>query len=271
MKKVLFTDLDGTLLNDQKEISPIDAAAIRQMVAEGHRIVIATGRPLSSAIKQAERLDLIHEGSYLIAYNGCMLYDIGAGRILYQALLPLPLVYEIFDLANACGIHIQTYRGDKILVEPRCVDEELTFYCRGTGMSYDTIPDIRQLDTEPAKLLTIDLDGRIRSEAFRAQLEEQFGDRMDAVYTSQQYLEIIHKGVSKGSAVRRMEKLLQIPHECTVSAGDASNDIPLLEAAHIGVAMRNSMPDAIAAADFVTERDNNHAGVAEIIERFILN
>ena len=73
--KIFFTDLDGTLLNDKKEITPGNRAAISEALSAGHKIVIATGRPLASARIQAERLGLTGEGCYAITYNGGLIYD----------------------------------------------------------------------------------------------------------------------------------------------------------------------------------------------------
>ena len=73
--KILFTDLDGTLLNDQKQISEGNLAAIRQALDLGHKVVISTGRALASAKKQAETLGLTMPGCYIIAFNGACIYD----------------------------------------------------------------------------------------------------------------------------------------------------------------------------------------------------
>ena len=81
-KKALFLDLDGTLLNDKKEITPGNYHAIRQALGEGHKIIIATGRPLASAIKQAERLGLTEKGCYVISFNGGVIFDMGNQEVI---------------------------------------------------------------------------------------------------------------------------------------------------------------------------------------------
>jgi len=67
-----------------------------------------------------------------------------------------------------------------------------------------------------------------------------------------------------------LTKMLNLPLDCTVAVGDEENDIAMLNAAHIGVAVKNATPEVKAAADYVTEHDNNHNAIAEVIERFIL-
>ena len=73
--KILFTDLDGTLLNDQKEVTAGNQAAIDRALEQGHKIVVTTGRPLASGVHIAERIGLTREGCYVIAFNGGQIYD----------------------------------------------------------------------------------------------------------------------------------------------------------------------------------------------------
>lgn len=74
----------------------------------------------------------------------------------------------------------------------------------------------------------------------------------------------------KGTGAQYLVKLLNIPHTSTVAIGDEQNDIPMIQSAHIGIAMKNGIDDIKKAADYVTENDNNHDAIAEVIEKFIL-
>ena len=94
--KLFFTDLDGTILNTEKEISPGNRAAVAEALAAGHKVIVATGRPLSSAIRQAKRLGLGGEGCLLIAYNGGIIYDIAAGT---KSVIPGPEGKMVRDFA----------------------------------------------------------------------------------------------------------------------------------------------------------------------------
>lgn len=267
--KALFLDLDGTLLNDRKEITPGNRSAIVRALTAGHQIVITTGRPLVSAIDQARQLELDGPGCSLIAYNGGVIYDLGAGRVIFQRTIPLELVRPVFAEANRRGVHIQTYRDTQVLVEPRCATETVARYCQLIRMTYAVLPDIRGLEEEPAKLLAIDYQRQAPLYAFRDWVLSQFGDRLDSFFSCDQYLEIVPRGLSKGSALLRLAELLGIPRERTVAVGDAANDLTMLQAAQVGVAMRNSTEEVLALADTVTTRDNNHDGVAEVIENYL--
>ncbi len=269
-KKALFIDLDGTFLDDDKQVPEANAAAVQRMLDAGHSVIISTGRPLSSAVIQAERIGLTSPGCYLIAYNGGILYDTYARKIIYKSTIPLDVVLPVFAEANRRGLHLQTYDETEVLVEPRCVDEELALYCSRILIGYKVIPDIRELTEEPVKMLAIHLNDRETLEEFRRWIAEECGDSLDTFFSNDQYVEIVRKGLNKGNALKQMAELIGVSLENTVAAGDEANDTTLLQAAHIGAAMCNGCEETKAAADYITQRNNNEGGVAEIIEKFIL-
>lgn len=268
--KALFLDLDGTLLNDNREISAGNRQAVQAALAAGHRIVITTGRPLVSAIEQAKALDLMAQDCYLIAFNGGMIYDLGNGKIIAQVTVPLPLVQQVFAEANRRGIHIQTYDDNRILVEPRCDDTELAHYCQRIRMTSAVIPDILAFQQEPVKMLLIDENSQEPLLSFQTWLREHLGEQLDSFFSCDQFLEVVPQGMNKGAALLRLASLLGIPQSNTVAVGDAANDLSMIQAARVGVAMCNGTEEVRRAADVVTTRDNNHDGIAEVIETYLL-
>lgn len=269
-KKALFLDLDGTLLNDRKEITPGNRTAISKALDAGHKIIITTGRPLVSAVGQAKALHLDRPGCYLIAYNGGVLYDTEHRKIISQVSIPIDLVKPIFAEANRRNIHIQTYDDTQVLVEPRCDDKEVRRYCGLINMTHRVIPDILELDKEPVKMLLINYEDSSPLEEFRKWVSTWADTLLDTFFSCEEYVEIVSKGLNKGNALRQMAALLQIPMENTVSAGDAQNDISMIQAAHTGVCMRNGCAECKVIANHITDRDNNHDGIAEVIEKYIL-
>ena len=267
--KALFLDLDGTLLNDQKQITPGNRRAIERALDAGHKIIITSGRPLVGTAPLADSLGLDKPGCYVIAYNGCIFYDNYKKEVIYRSTLPLPLVKAVFEEANKRGIHIQTYDETKVLVEPRCDNATVAEYCRRIHVEWDVIPDISMLTREPEKILFIDYHERKPLDDFRVWIDEHHGDELDTCYSNANYVEILKKGINKGEAILRLAGLLGIPSKDTISAGDAENDITMIRTAGIGCAMANAIPEIKEAADYITVHDNNHDGIAEIIEKFI--
>lgn len=268
--KALFLDLDGTLLNDEKEITPGNRAAIEAALKAGHQVVITTGRPLVSATEQARRLGLTGPGCYLIAFNGGLIYDLGTNQTIFQQTIPLELVEPVFDQARQRGLHIQTYDDRQVLVEPTCDNQVVRRYCSLILMEHATLPHISHLAQPPAKMLVIDYHNKAPLEKFCQWVLDQYSQQLDAFFSCEQYLEIIPRGLSKGNALVQLAHLLNIPLENTVAVGDAANDLSMLRSAGIGVAMRNGTDEAKAVADVVTTRDNNHDAIAEVIEKYLV-
>ena len=269
-KKALFLDLDGTLLDSRKKITDGNRTAISKALAEGHKIIINTGRPLSSAVKQAKVLNLDGPGCYLIAFNGGVLYDMEQKKIISQVTIPINLVKQVFAEAKRRNIHIQTYDDTSVVVEPCCDDGDLRQYCSLTLMDYKVIPDIQELAQEPVKMLIMNYQDPSPLQSFREWIAGWADDSLDTFFSCREYVEIVSKGLNKGNALRQMAALLGIPMENTIAAGDEQNDITMIQAAHTGVCMRNGTDELKSAADYITVHDNDHDGIAEIIERFIL-
>lgn len=267
--KILFTDLDGTLLNDQKQISAGNLAAIHMALENGHKIVISTGRALASAKKQAETLGLIMPGCYIIAFNGACIYDIHEKKVIFSETIPMDYVYHLFEEAHKLNIHIQTYDDTQVLTESE--NDDLFRYCHNTGMEYKVISSVRsELIFSPYKVLVIDYQHHEPLVQFQEQIRTWAEGKIDFYFSCNELLEIVAPDISKGNAIIRLCEQLQIPPEATISAGDADNDISMLQTTHTSVVMKNADPHMHAYATYITKQDNNHDGVAEAIYKFML-
>lgn len=269
-RKIFFTDLDGTLLNDAKELSDGNRAALQELLEKGHVISISTGRALPSAIKQAKRLGLMKKNCYIICFNGGQIYDVSRKELIYQQSLSRELVRGLFDEASSFGINVQTYTDTHVITEKD--NESLHKYVEIQGLPYKITDDvIAELDHEPAKVLALDYASPEHVTAFREYITQRYGDKVDIYLSHPCLLELVPPGVNKGNAVHFLCSYLGIPLENSVSAGDAENDLTMLEASHVGAAMCNGEPLLKEKADYITQKDNNHDGVAEILRKFILN
>ena len=268
-KRILFLDLDGTLLNDEKQITPGNRAALEGALERGHDMVITTGRPLKSAMNQAHVLGMDRPGCYLIAYNGAVIYDWAQNKQIFTRSLSFDAVHRVFDKANAMGLHIQTYDTWDVLVEQRCDDAAVRRYCGLIRMDFRVIADVRKdLTEEPVKCLIIDYDRQTDLLKIQDWITENMTEEVDCFFSCDQYLEVVPKGMSKGEAVKMLCADLGVEIENAVAAGDAANDLSMIEAAGIGVAMANGTSQVKAVAQYVTAHDNNHDGIAEVVERF---
>ena len=270
-KKILFLDLDGTLLNDEKKVTPGNRLTIKEALARGHRVAIASGRPLESALEQARRAGLAGEGCFVIAYNGGNIYDCTAGELILRRTLELEDVYRIYDEAERRGLYIQTYDRGDVVIEPRCDERNTERYCALSEMTWRRIGDIRRdLSAPPVKVLMIDFQDRAPLDDMARWLREEMGERVECFFSSSCFMEVVPAGTDKGTAVTGLCRQLGIDIRNAIAAGDENNDIPMIRAAGVGVAMANGIQEAKDAADYITERDNNHDAIEEIIRKFLL-
>ncbi len=270
-KKMIFLDLDGTLLDDQKNVPEYNMSAIKEALKQGHKVIICTGRPLCSAKKQFPVLGMEGEGCYAITYNGGLIYDIYNKKTLFKQTLPLEYVRYIFSKAKEHNIYMQTYSDDAVLCHKDT--KEGQDYSNRLKIDRAIVPDVFEIlgDEEPCKTLAI-ADGYNHKllEEFRAVFADWSQGKVDIFFSCNEYLEFVPVGISKGAGIRFLADYLKIPIEDTIAVGDAENDIPMIEAAGLGVAMKNASDDIKKYADYITEFDNNEGGVGEVIRKFML-
>ena len=264
MNKIFFTDLDGTLLTKDKKVSPATMDALIKFTNAGNHFAISTGRALDSAKSVQEENKLFFPGSYLIAFNGSEIYDCDAGKDVFRACVPFDLVPEIFKMAKEYGIHCHTYNDEK-LISP-AEDKELAYYRRVIHTPYIITEDIcSELSDVPCKIIGIELEDKERIDCFKAAVESFAGDKLTLLYSNPYYLEIFNKEAGKGSAVKRLSEHLGTSISDTIAAGDEENDISMIQAAGMGVAMLNATDAVKKIADIITKTDNDHDGLAPIL------
>lgn len=267
--RILFTDLDGTLLNDAKEVTPGNQAAIDEALAKGHKIVVTTGRPLASARVCAEKAGLTKEGCYVICFNGGQIYDPYHDKTVLGKTFSREIAVKIIEEAGKRDLHIQGYSDTHILALKE--NTELISYGNINRLPYKIVGSADEMVPEdPYKLIAISSDDKNKTDSFQKEVLSEWKDTVDSFFSNDAYLEIVSKGVSKGFAVRWFCKYLGVPIENSVAAGDAQNDVEMLKAAHVGAVMCNAFPGIAQYGNYITEHDNNHDGVAEIIRKFIL-
>ena len=284
--KLLFTDLDGTLLTDDKQILDVDMSAISKMLEEGHKLVLCTGRPLTSAKMLAKRYGFDRPGFFLVSFNGGLIYDYATEKSILTRRISVDDVKFIMDRAHECGMHAHTYAGDLVVSEHET--EQLKTYCRIMQMDYLVVNDIREyfgsegvtsglapnvpinvVVKPPIKVNIITPFDHGSLVDFRAEMRKTTAGKLFDVFSKPEMLEFSHMKSNKGDAVRFMADFYKVPLSSTIAVGDEENDCPMIEAAGVGVAMSNASEVAKKVANYVTVADNNHGGIAEVIQKFV--
>ena len=269
-KVLFFSDIDDTLVNTDKTLCEENRIAIEAFLSKGNLFVISTGRALTGACNLLKKLGLYGKENLLVSSsNGAIVYDTFREKELLRRPIPLDLVVEAFDLARDFGIFIQTYTDTSVIAETDC--ESLQKYVSIQNLPVEICENIRTANiAPPPKLLCLDYAHPEKITQFREFFQERMAGRLDCFQSNAWLLEIVFPGVNKGSSLRFIAEQNNIPIDHTISAGDAENDLPMIIEAGIGCAMKNADEALKAKADYVTEHDNNHAGVAEILYRFCL-
>jgi Cof subfamily protein (haloacid dehalogenase superfamily) len=268
--KILFADLDGTLLDSKKKITPGTMTCLKDWAAAGNLLVLHSGRALFDVKHMRTELGLGNlPGMFCGGFNGAEVYDCTRDVVMFREGIPFDSVRKIMDIAEECGVYCQTYDDSGIVT--RRETEETDYYRRWIRLEVRTADDVTQLlRTEPGKCIAIEIHDTAKLEVLRRRICTEMQGRVAAFYSNPNYLEIVSVYASKGLAVQRLSRTLGILPQNTYAAGDSENDISMLRAAGTGIAMCNGLPDLpalAAAADVITESDNDHDGLVPVLRK----
>ncbi len=265
--KLLFTDMDGTLLRDDNTISDAMKRELDRITDAGHHLILTSGRPLPAILEVCEQAEISYPGMIIVANNGGLIYDCDEDRPILEHLLSQEDIAYIVSRAQEAGIHIHGYTKSQIVC--RSMNEELRYYTRRIHMPVKYVQDIAAtLSQGSYKLQVIHLTDHEALVRFRDSLLPYCGDRIQMIFSNEQYLEILPAQAGKGNAIRFLTDTVPFSRAHTYAAGDAENDISMLKTAHIGIAMQNASEKVKENADIVTSLDNNNDGLLEILRKY---
>ena len=268
-KNLLFTDMDGTLLLNDSTISEPMREALNRMTAAGHHLILSSGRPLPSILEVREKERITYPNMLILSNNGALVYDCDRDEAIYENRIAQPDIAYIIAQAESRGLHIHGYTAKEIVCHG--MNEELAFYTSRIHMPLKCVADIAAaLPQGSFKLQCIHLTDRSVLEAFRESLLDYCGDRIQMIFSNEQYLEILPADAGKGNALRFIADFLHAPLSHTFAAGDAENDISMLQAAGTGIAMLNAQEAVKKAADIITQKSNDENGLLEILEQYFI-
>ncbi len=266
-RKIFFTDLDETLLTKEKTMTPATIEAVRKLTDAGHYLALISGRPLDSIIEARSLLPISNHHLYYVANNGGLIVNAETMETISELRLTMEETAYLLKAGERAGIHCHAYTDNAIVAKSQT--PELTFYQKTIHLpAIYADPVVDALDKPPFKCLAISLEGRSHVEKLRDSLAAWAEGHVTLICSTDRLLEMFPSSSGKGSALVRLAEHLHIPLSHTMSAGDQDNDISMLEAAGLGVAMCNGSKGAKAAADVITMQDNNHDGLVPYLEQF---
>ncbi len=271
MKKLVCFDLDGTLLRDDKTIPEENIKAISSALETGCYVSIVTGRSFTSAFQIAREIGLYREHCFLINFQGNAIFQLKDQSLIYESGLGVSDTKQLLKDLNSKGLYAQTYDTDGIITNRDCSD--LRLYNKIAVEPIRFIKDWDELEDKIyPKVISIDFSSSIALERYQKEfLQSQNAKRISCFFSDTKFLEFCDINASKGNAVKRLAEYIGLSMDDIVCVGDERNDISMIQMAGIGCAMANAHPEAKKYADYITTKTNNQSGVAEVIEKFILN
>ena len=271
--RILFCDYDGTLANEQKMVTTATKDAIARFTAAGNLFVLSSGRAMSDVKALAEQQGLHCPRQFLSGYNGAGLYSCEEGTTFFRETLPIEAVRGVMEVCRERNIYCHTY-DRSVIVAKECTDET-RYYTARVHMPVQLAEDpAGALSEEPCKCLAIHLENQEDHalEGLAEELESRYGEVLHTVLSNPWYLEIDPLRATKAYSLEWLCRHLGIDRRMTIAAGDAQNDNPMLRAAGIGIGMCNGLasnPEMAEAADVITEKDNEHDGLAETLQHIM--
>lgn len=266
MYKLIAVDMDGTLLNEEKEISNRTRKAIDRLKEDGKKVVLATGRPLNGVMKYLEELNLFDENDYVVAFNGALVQNTKTKKAIYKKTLSLDAYKELYKLSQQLRVNIHALTDDCVLTPRNNPFTEIESNINQIPIIEGAIDDI-DASTIIVKVMFID-EPKILDEIIPlipASISEKYSILRSAPY----FLEFLDKSVNKGVGVSAIVKELGYKSEEVICVGDAGNDLDMIRYAGLGVAMGNAFDEIKREADYITHT-NEEDGVAYVIEKFML-
>lgn len=274
--KLVALDLDGTLFNNESMITKENLSAIREIVKHGVHVVISTGRPFMGL-----PFDQLKDSGirYAITTNGSAVYEIPTQTCLYEDSMDADFIVPILNFLLTKDIHMDAFIQGKGFSPKSCVSAaqklscppSLKKYILDTRIRVDNLAEYiveHQLRVQKMTLnFYPDENGVfVDREAIRQYLEAL--PTVNCVCGGYHNLEFTKAGIDKGVGLARLAQILSVPMTDTMAIGDSENDLSILKAAGLGIAMANAAEEIKAIADDIT-LSNEEDGVAAAIRKYI--
>ena len=266
--KLLVLDVDGTLLNDEREISKRTLAALLKVQQMGVRIVLASGRPTYGLMPLAKTLELGNYGGFVLSYNGCQIIKAQNGEILFERRINPEMLPYLEKKARKNGFAIFTYHDDTLITDSP--DNE---YIKNEAL-LNNLKIIREdefstaIDFAPCKCMLVS-DKEKALIGLEQHWEKRLAGTLDTFRSEPYFLEVVPCGVNKANTLGALLEHLGVTREEVIAVGDGVCDVTMLQLAGMGVAMGHSQDSVKVCADYVTA-SNEEDGVALAVEKLIL-
>lgn len=265
--QLLALDLDGTLTNSDKKITPPTIEALIDIQKHGKKVVLASGRPTMGVTPLAKQLSLHEYGSYILSFNGGRITDCRTGKLIYNKTLPDDVAAPLFHIAKKySGVDILAYSDERIIsgIKPnRYTDLE----ARINHVNIETVPDFLLEIPEMNNKFLITGEPEVIARV-QKEVKDYFRSYLNVYCSDPFFLEIMPHGIDKAHSLLRLLTSIGLTADEMICCGDGCNDLTMIETAGLGVAMANAQSVVKEKADYIT-KSNDEDGVLQVINQFL--
>ena len=266
MYKIIALDMDETLLQPNKTISPVDRDALIKAQKMGIYVVLATGRPIFGIKKYIDELQIPDKG-YAICFNGAEVTTIDTKELIYNKKLNGDDLHYLADLSDKLKVNMHGFDKNGCFSERMSKYTNLEITLNHIDLNYVKYSDFSK-DHEIIKLMYVDEPDYLDSviEEFPSEIYERFNIVKSAPF----FLEFLNPKADKWYALEALAKHLGIKNEEIITFGDEKNDHMMVKNAGLGIAMGNAIEILKKDAKFVTLK-NTENGIAYALNKFVFN
>lgn len=264
--EMLVLDLDGTLTNSEKKITPPTRKALIEIQEQGKKVVLASGRPTPGITPLAEELRLKDFGSYILAYNGARIINCATGESVFNKILPANVIPTVLEIAKNYDVDLVTYSDNEIISGIHS-NQYTEIESRITGLPIHEVSDFVSYVDFPANKLLIPGEPTLLVELEQL-LKQKFHSFLSIYRSEPFFLEIMPQNIDKANSLQKLLNSIGLVADQMICCGDGFNDLSMIEFAGLGVAMANAQPVVKELADYVT-KSNDEDGVLHVINEFM--
>lgn len=262
--KLLALDIDGTLTNSQKQISPKTRQALMEAQQKGLRLILASGRPTDGVRPLARQLEMEKYGGFILSYNGARVIDLSNEQVVYEKTLAPEIIPVIGELAHKYKIGVLTYVDGAVITETP-EDPYIQLEARINGLPLKGVENFAEAVTEKEPKCLMTGDGE-----YMGKIEPEIAAALGnlSVYRSEAYfIEIMPENIDKAVSLEKLCEYVGVTREELAACGDGYNDMPMIRYAGLGIAMANAKEPVREAADVIT-LSNDEDGIAAALEKY---
>ncbi|MGX7243730.1 Cof-type HAD-IIB family hydrolase [Enterococcus quebecensis] len=276
--KAIVLDIDGTLLNDEKQLTKETKAALINAQKSGIKVILASGRPTTGMLKYVDELEMERYNGLIVSYNGAHVLDVGSQKVLFSQPLSIENSKDILEHLKQFEVKPMIAQGDYMYVNnvydcmvnldaPHGSLNIIEYESRGGNFQLCEKNDLAAFVDFPLHKILVAGHPDYLQKNWQNILGP-FKEKVSGVFSAPMYFEFTDQGIDKANALEKTLKPLGIQREHIVSFGDGHNDVSLINYAGIGIAMGNAVDELKNVANKVTA-SNNDDGIAQALAKLL--